>query len=303
MIDALSSIFSIAVCESIKANYYSCFPHIACEDIESEFGWIESSKKEYVKLFSPIILKENCEGIESSRKDSSVAFVTAMVLDFDNDDMELDKIKEALEPNGYYGHTTWSHSEAHHKYRIIVPMDKPVEASAWKGVWKAFIDERSLPVDKKCCNPSRVYYFPSHRPGITPSEYFSFKKEGVAIDTDLYKEIAMRSTPDPIVFKKISIKMREPKNNIDWGTFDARLFLESNGWQYEEHEGKFWTFCPWRHSHSDPSKDSINDAFFGTAPNGRAMFHCSHAHCDRRWLGDIMKEFGGEDFCDQPKGE
>ena len=304
MIDALSLQFTIAICDNVKSSSYSDILDLTCEEVERVFGWVESEEKEYVKLFSPIIpvISESGEFL-TARKDANVSMITAMVLDFDNDEKTISEIRSALEPNGYYGHTTWSHSEAHPKYRIILPIDKYVPAAAWKGVWKTFVDERKLPVDKKCCNPSRIYYFPSHRPGITSGEYFSFKEDGPAIDIDLYQDMAARASPDPVRLKRIARKMREPRESIDWGTFDARSFLESNGWQYEEHDGKFWTFCPWRHSHSAPERDNINDAFFGTAPNGRPMFHCSHAHCASRWLGDIMKEFGGEDFCDKPQGE
>ena len=294
MIDALSLRFNIAICENTQSKAYSENHEIICEDIERGFGWIESLQKEMVPLFSPIVLREG-----AIRKDDNVDLVTAMVLDFDSGEMDLDKIRDALEPNGYYGHTTWSHSEAHPKYRVVVPMDKPVAAKSWKMFWRAFVEERQLPVDKKCCNPSRIYYFPSFRPGVASGEYFSFSANGIPIDTNLYMEMAAKLSMEKPKMQRIVSRMRGPKRNIDWNTFDIKLFLDSNGWAYEEHDGKFWTFCPWRFSHSNPGKDSINDAFFGRMPNGRIMFHCSHAHCEHRWIGSVMSEFDGENFCEQ----
>ena len=295
--DSLSIEFPIAICDNLMNKYYSSIKTITAKEILDVYGWIESAKKEMVPLFSPIYPIFDGVNYGNRRLDSNVDLVTAMVLDFDTGEHDVADITRLLSPNGFVGHTTWSHSEACNKFRVIAPLSEPVKANKWKSFLKVFTSERGLVADPKCCNPSRIFYFPSHRPGITSDEWFSFQNDGIPIDTELYLEMAEKAAPEKRKIIKPSVRLREKRTSVDWNTLDILSFIQSMGWEYREFGEKIWIYCPWRHTHSDPSNDSICDAFMGWMPNGRPMFHCSHAHCQNRWLGDIMREFDAEKFC------
>lgn len=93
------------------------------------------------------------------RRDADVVALTAITFDFDSG-ATLD---DAVAPwNGHplLAHTTWSHTEAHPKFRLILPLAEPVPVAAWPRVWRwAF--GRAPGADVKCSNPSRMYYLPA----------------------------------------------------------------------------------------------------------------------------------------------
>ena len=63
-----------------------------------------------------------------------------------------------------YAHTTYSHTEAKPKARVVFPFVEPVKAEQWREVWGAgsrWAASWGAAVDKACKDPSRLYYLPS----------------------------------------------------------------------------------------------------------------------------------------------
>lgn len=297
--DARRVQFAIATIDNLRNREYSASSFGTFETHAMNWGWIETDEKDSVPLFSPVTLKRG----EVARKATSIETVNAMVLDFDKGEHSADDICSMLKPLGFWGHTTHSHTDEVPKFRVIVPMTAPVQAGEWRGFWQAFVNDMKLPADKQCKDPCRIYYLPSHKPGMTWGDYYEFDQYGSAIDTEFYlmlaKEEAKRKPPP---MPGIVQRMSRPVSGVDWGTFDPILFLDSHGIKWEQRPDKIWCFCPWRHAHSHPEEDSINDAYFHWH-NGKVGFHCSHSHCEGKSLKSIMYEMNGESFCEQPKGK
>lgn len=256
------------------------------------FGWTETDDKSSVELFSPVTLKLGA----INRCNASIDTVNAMVLDFDSGE-SIDDIVVKLNPLGFWGHTTHSHTDEHPKFRIIIPMTAPVKAEEWRGFWSAFIADLRLTNDKSCCDPARIYYKPSHRVGAVFGEYYDFGEYGMPIDTDLYLEIARRAkkvAPRPI--SNIISRLERPESHVDWNTFDIHAFLSRHNIESLDSTDKVWCRCPWSHNHSNQKSDTIKDAYFHRF-NDRIGFHCSHSHCHDKWIGSVMQELDGEAFC------
>lgn len=169
---------SIAVTKSVK---------------EAEFTWrlqkpwaglmvdhqVRESKEGAV-LWSPVVL------IDSARKASSVSHVSAIVYDFDHS-TRWEDVVDVLGVYGirYWGHTTWSHSEEVHKFRVVLGIDEAIPAGQYRTVWLAVRDMLGWDVDEQCKDVSRLYYVPSCPAGAMPWQSWG---DGDGIDWRAYAD-------------------------------------------------------------------------------------------------------------------
>jgi hypothetical protein len=94
----------------------------------------------------------------ATRKVSAVESVSCLVLDHDAGDPE-----EALAAwDGWVAilHSTWSHRPEAPRFRVIVPLARPVPAERWTAAW-SWAAERSRGADPACKDPSRLYFRPA----------------------------------------------------------------------------------------------------------------------------------------------
>lgn len=290
--------FGIMNIDHYKCREYNSHSFSTTDGHSLSWGWTETDDKHGVGLYSPVTLKAGA----TNRCNASIDTVNAMVLDFDSGE-SVDDIITKLHPLGFWGHTTHSHSDEKPKFRVIIPLTEPVNAEDWRGFWTAFVNDLKLNNDRACCDAARIYYKPSHKVGAVYGDYFDFGEYGMPIDTEMYLMLArmMKQAPRPIT--QILSRLESPESKVDWETFDIVGFLNSRGIESQHSvDGKVWCKCPWQHNHSTPKDDSIKDAYFHRF-NGKLGFHCSHSHCHDKWIGSVMREIGGEDFCQQPQAE
>lgn len=117
----------------------------------------------------------------ASRKSANVEAITALVVDVD-DGTPFATLKERLEPFLYVVHTSHSHTEAHPKYRVVLPLTAPVPAVEWESVWQRMnllVDGHADPATK---DPARIYFLPSMAPGAVG--HFSERHEGKLITVE-----------------------------------------------------------------------------------------------------------------------
>ncbi|AJW45535.1 hypothetical protein TK49_12985 [Ralstonia mannitolilytica] len=102
------------------------------------------------------------EGVKRSK--SGVAAVTALVMDVD-DGTPIEHFHQRLEGYAYFWHTSYSHTQEHPKYRIVVFLAAPVPAEQWGDLWlraQAWMGGHLDPATK---DASRIYFVPSMPPG------------------------------------------------------------------------------------------------------------------------------------------
>ncbi len=120
------------------------------------------------------------------RSSAAVEEVCALVLDFDNGVT----FEESLRVWGewtHIGHTSWSHTEGHHKFRLVLPLARQVPGAEWHRAWAwalALWGEEAPrraggaicgTPDEKCKDASRIYFLPALRAG---QERLSWHHEG-----------------------------------------------------------------------------------------------------------------------------
>ena len=134
-------------------------------------NWPEYHSKNELPAWSPTIYKKG-----STRGAKNVVAVTCLVLDFD-DGTPFYAAADVFEQWPFLLHTSWSHTDELHKWRIILPLERPVPVENWSAcfnsaleLWKSLKPAGAGNPDPKCSDPCRIYYLPAKRNG-SPSGF------------------------------------------------------------------------------------------------------------------------------------
>jgi hypothetical protein len=100
----------------------------------------------------------------TTRGNAGVEAVSALV--FDMDRVPPDPAR--LEGVCWIGHTTWSHRPEAPRWRVVIPLSRPVPAANWQDIWQRARAALCPEADPSCKDASRQYYLPSHAPAIAP---------------------------------------------------------------------------------------------------------------------------------------
>lgn len=95
-----------------------------------------------------------------ARKAANVAALSCLVFDFDGGD-SLSAIRAFSRLFCSWGYTSWSHTPAHPKARVVFPFVAPVPASMWPSVWGAaarWAAHYGLAADPATKDPGRCYF-------------------------------------------------------------------------------------------------------------------------------------------------
>lgn len=125
-------------------------------------------------LWSPTIYKGT-----APRGNAGVEAITAAVADMDSG-ISYEDIEFPLSEFEHVAHSTYSHTLAKPKFRIVIPFVSPVPAKDWPDI-KARIDEHVFKAanDPGTSDESRIYYTPSCPPG---APRFTKYHEGAFLD-------------------------------------------------------------------------------------------------------------------------
>lgn len=136
-------------------------------------------------------------GPDATRGNNFVLEVTAAVGDFD-DGASWEEVAERLAPYEYVAHSTYSFEPEHPKFRVVIPLTRPVPGHLWPAA-KAKIDYHvfCLASDPAAKDASRIYYRPSCPPGALR---FNQHHQGEALDVDALPDVPQshvtRNSPD-----------------------------------------------------------------------------------------------------------
>lgn len=95
---------------------------------------------------------------ESSRSAGAVVEVSCLVLDHDGGDPEA--ARTSWSGVIAVAHSTWSHTVAAPRFRVVVPLARPIPAARWRAAW-AWAKRRAPDADGACKDPSRLYFRPA----------------------------------------------------------------------------------------------------------------------------------------------
>jgi hypothetical protein len=118
----------------------------------------------------------------TSRANAGVESVSCLVFDCDR----VPPDEERLQSVHWMGHTTWSHTPQAPRWRVVIPLARPVPATSWRDVWLRARAALCPEADPSCKDPSRQYYLPSHGGGVSARSTFH---EGALLDPAALPEL------------------------------------------------------------------------------------------------------------------
>src|SRR5919199_613952 len=92
------------------------------------------------------------------RHNAGVHSVSCLVFDCDRVPPDPERLAGVC----WIGHTTWSHTPDKPRWRVVIPLARPVAAKRWRDVWQRARAALCPEADPSCKDPSRRYYLPSH---------------------------------------------------------------------------------------------------------------------------------------------
>jgi hypothetical protein len=102
----------------------------------------------------------------TSRGNAGVEAVSCLVFDCDR----VPPDPKRLEHVYWVGHTTWSNKPQAPRWRVIIPLARPVPAAQWRDVWQCAHAALCPEADPACKDPSRAYWLPAHDGGVSAKQ-------------------------------------------------------------------------------------------------------------------------------------
>lgn len=163
------------------------------ELFENEFKKIDYRQKKDGRLFSPANFNPALRHINCVKGFDSI------VLDFDNDNQEKKCIENPSSPDDVLNeleeyeciyHSSFSHTETHPKWRLIIPFSRTVLPEEWERVFKAVVELIGNPdgIDFSSIDKNRAYYLPAC-PFSRSKSAFSVYQEGLTLNVDELLEL------------------------------------------------------------------------------------------------------------------
>ena len=245
---------------------------------------MEAVSKDAAPLWSPVTLLPGT----MARRSSSIATVTALVVDIDHGETWDDTLAR-MAGLSWWAYTTHSHTDEAHRFRIVFPLARPVPAEQWKRAWSATIDALGIQADKACSDPARIYYTPTHAPGA-PWEMLDQSGELI----DMLEILATVPTPAPT---PTAPRRQKPAGNGDYKTLDLMAWANSNGAQplrEDGGEGKIYVTCPWKAEHTGGAQGP-KDTYLLDKGDGWPIFRCAHSHCRDRGTHALLEAWPNAD--------
>lgn len=120
---------------------------------------------------------------ECTRSKETVKTVAALGLDFD-EGVTIEAAHEFF--SVYQGslHTTFSHTDEHPRFRVVLPFNRPVTADEYARVWETIYDRikrAGMTLDRGCKDASRFWFLPAVKPG---GQYIFQVFRGNLLDVD-----------------------------------------------------------------------------------------------------------------------
>lgn len=213
-----------------------------------------------------------------SKTAHNVESVSCLVLDYDSG-ATIESVQEQLKDVIHVGYTSFSHSPERHKFRVIIPLSRPVPADLMK---KPKDSERSiLPalvdmfggIDVTTFDCARSFFMPS-----CPVERLQ--------DAQSWAHWKGVATFDWTVLPVTTTFKQQFVPNAVGETTDLLQLFRDNGLYVGQLGGnKHAVVCPWSHEHTHGDKS-------GTVVWEGEGWCCKHSACQNRTFKDLMERFG-----------
>lgn len=181
-------------------------------------------------LYSPAIWDAGC-----TRGNAGIKELTAVVLDCEKTAPPFAEVKPRLEGKASIWHTTHRHTSENERYRIILPLSRPVSPEKWPSVHRGAVRSLGLDgrIDPTCAEPARAYYAASCSPE-NEADSFSGFTEGDLWNPDELMEL-VADEPSPAEFTEDAIASKKSVGGRPGDDFNQRAtweeILSTHGWR------------------------------------------------------------------------
>lgn len=86
--------------------------------------------------------------------------VGCLVLDIDGG-ASIEEAVERCDPLTFALHTSWRHRSEAPRFRVVLPLARPISAERWPAAWQRGVELLGLAVDRSCVNANRRYFLPA----------------------------------------------------------------------------------------------------------------------------------------------
>lgn len=163
----------------------------------------------------------------SYRNDANVQSISFAVLDLDKEGAR-EKAEKIFDNFEYVVYSTHSYTKnSQHKFRIVLKLDKPIQAEDWPDAFQNLISD--IDADKVCGNLSRIFYFPSASidSGITP---YSHHNPGRALTLEDINNLGVNR-------KKSDVRKSYINNGVRNHSEEPRVLRHFTGGVVEQSDG------------------------------------------------------------------
>ncbi len=233
------------------------------------------------------------------RKNENVRRISMFVADYDSIPAKEGRpaviqdpaeIRELVKDLNHIIYTSFSHTNALPKFRLVLPFKDALTPEEFKAAWPfgfQIADESTgrKGADRSCKDLARMFYLPAC-PKEREAEAFTW----IALEKKFF---------GPKIPKAVKAAKAPKKRRGDYNTLDGVAWFQVHGAYLgpagQEH--KHFAVCPWALNHTD-GKQGETDTVLWTEPKKWPTFACSHAHCAGKGIQDVMKLWGDADnFC------
>lgn len=249
---------------------------------------------EYAGKDKDFLIYENAEGVKArtnargtiTRSNQNVRYVTMLVFDYDDGNVEISKVEDTWKAYNYVIHTTWSHTAEKPKFRLIIPLKNKLKPDEFKLIWED-VKKTAGSVDESCKDPARMFFWPSCKPGNEDIHYFKAQTTK--------KEFC------PKILKRAPKKQKVKRG--DYNTLDGVKWFKDHGLYLgtANQNNQHWVTCPWKEQHEHNTGDT--DSVLWVEPEKWPTYNCSHNTCQRneRNIQQLLKLWGdGDSYCKKP---
>ncbi|HJL01512.1 MAG TPA: hypothetical protein RMH85_26070 [Polyangiaceae bacterium LLY-WYZ-15_(1-7)] len=119
-----------------------------------------------LRIWSPTLYREG-----GRRESDDVVHLSCLVLDYDSG-VPIEEASAQWTEWYHVVHTTWSHRPEHPKFRLVLPLAKPVLAEDWRPFWWWGAERAGMRNDPALKSPASNYALPAIRGREQPRQAF-----------------------------------------------------------------------------------------------------------------------------------
>ena len=112
---------------------------------------VNTSDKHAAPLFCPAVFRDN------RRRLDHVETCSMVVLDVDHG-ATLDEASAAFEGVAHVLYTSFRHTPAEHRFRVVLPLSRDVDAETYRRLWRWASDQLGGKADPQASDPSRMFF-------------------------------------------------------------------------------------------------------------------------------------------------